>query len=245
MDNALYVGLSKQMTLRRDLDIVANNIANMDTAGFKLESLMTRTEPARPARTLGGPAPVKFVADAGVARDFKQGALTKTGATFDLGLEGQGFFEVTTPDGPRYTRDGRFTLDPNGRLVTQGGNAVSGEGGGEIVVDPAQGEVQIGQDGSITQAGQRLGKVSVVRFADLAALSKTGDNLLQNTTNIGPLPAPDTVVRQGMLESSNVQPVLEITRLIQITRAYDSITRMMEQTSDLSRRSVERLGKAA
>jgi flagellar basal-body rod protein FlgF len=121
MDNALYVGLSRQMTLRRELDIVANNIANANTTGFKVEELMVRTEPAKPARTAGGTNPVKFVLDDGVARDFGQGALTQTGGDFDLALEGQGFFKVSTAGGERYTRDGRFTMNPDGKLVTQNG----------------------------------------------------------------------------------------------------------------------------
>ena len=99
MDNALYIGLSRQMTLRRELDIVANNIANANTTGFKTEDLMVRTEAAKPARTLGGTNPIKFVLDDGVARDFTQGAMTKTGGDFDVAIEGQGFFKVQTAAG--------------------------------------------------------------------------------------------------------------------------------------------------
>src|SRR5689334_7480602 len=97
MDNALFVGLSRQMILRKEMDIIANNIANMDTAGFKVESMMQKTDPADPAVTLGGPRPVKFVAPDGVARDFGQGALTKTDGQFDMAIEGKGFFQVQTP----------------------------------------------------------------------------------------------------------------------------------------------------
>jgi flagellar basal-body rod protein FlgF len=116
MDNALYVGLSRQMTLRRELDIVANNIANANTTGFKAEDLMVRTEAAKPARTLGGTNPVKFVLDDGVTRDFTQGAMTKTGGDFDVAIEGQGFFKIQTAAGERYSRDGRFTMSPDGKL---------------------------------------------------------------------------------------------------------------------------------
>ena len=100
MDNAVFVGLSHQMILRREMDIIANNIANMDTTGFKVESMMQRTEPGAPAMTLGGPRPVKFVAPDGVARGFAQGVLTKTGATFDMAIEGKGFFQIQSPDAP-------------------------------------------------------------------------------------------------------------------------------------------------
>lgn len=244
MENTVYVGLSRQMLLRRELDIIANNIANADTAGFKVESLMARTEPAAPAMTDGAPRPVKFVMDAGVARDFGQGALATTGSDFDLGLEGQGFFEITTEDGPRYTRDGGFRLDELGRIVTQAGQPVAGDGGGEIVVNPEDGQVKIAPDGTVSQGENIIGRVAVVRFDDLSMLEKTGDNLLRNISNLDPQPAPDVRVRQGMLEGSNVKPILEITRLIEVTRAYESITRMMESTQDLSRRAVERMGRA-
>src|SRR5881397_310160 len=99
MDNALYVGLSRQIVLRREMDIVANNIANADTNGFKVESLLTEESPGAPAFTLQGPRPIKFVAAAGVARDFGQGGLHRTDAAFDLAIEGQGFFKVTTKAG--------------------------------------------------------------------------------------------------------------------------------------------------
>src|SRR6185436_20001055 len=131
MDNALYVGLSRQMVLQREMDIISNNIANVDTTGFKVESLLEKTDPKAPAMTLGGPRPVKFVSPDGVARDFGQGALRATGSQFDMSIEGQGFFTIRTPQGDRYTRDGKFRTDETGRLVTQSGAAVADESGGE------------------------------------------------------------------------------------------------------------------
>ena len=149
MDNALYVGLSRQMVLRREMDIVANNIANLDTTGFKVESMIQKTDPAAPAMTLGGPKPVKFVAADGVARNFGQGSLNPTGGALDMAIEGQGFFQVQGSDGARFTRDGRFTTDATGRLVTQGGLAVLDDGGGEITIDPEKGAVAVAADGTL------------------------------------------------------------------------------------------------
>ncbi|MFN3523248.1 MAG: flagellar basal-body rod protein FlgF [Phenylobacterium sp.] len=243
MDNALFVGLSRQMVLRREMDIVANNIANADTAGFKVESLMARTEPKNPANTAPGPRPVKFVLDDGVARNFGQGTLRTTGGTFDLGIEGDGFFTVNTAEGERYTRDGRFRMDPTGRLVTEDGDPLAGEGGGEIVIDPEKGPVTISKDGVVSQGTERIGKIGVVEFAELSVLRKDGGNLYRNTSNLQPAPQPDAVIHQGMLESSNVNPVLEITRMIEVTRAYERVTKMMDSTAELSRRSIERLGR--
>ena len=243
MDNALYVGLSRQILLRREMDIIANNIANMDTTGFKVESLMQKTDPAEPAVTLGGPRPVKFVAADGVARDFSQGVLNTTGAPLDMAIEGQGLFQIQTPAGPRFTRDGRFTTDPTGRLVTQSGAAVLDAGGGEILIDGEKGHVAIGGDGVMSQGAEQIGKIGVYSFANLGALEKTGDNLYRNASNLQPQPAAEARVRQGMLEGSNVKSILEITRMVEVSRAYEQTAKLMDSEADLSRRAVERMGR--
>lgn len=243
MDNALYVGLSRQMVLRREMDIIANNIANIDTNGFKVESLIQKTDPGAPAVTMGGPKPVKFVAADGVARDFGQGVLVKTGAALDMAIEGQGFFQVQGPNGPRFTRDGRFTTNSAGQLVTQGGLTVLDEGGGEITIDTEKGEVSVGADGSMSQGNERVGKVGMFRFANAGALEKAGDNLYRNTSNLSAEKAEEARLRQGHLESSNVKPVLEITRMVEVSRAYEQTAKMIDSAADLSRRAVDRLGR--
>jgi len=244
MDNTMYVALSRQMTLRRELDIVANNLANVDTNGFKVESAMVRTETSDRARMVDGPRRLSFVIDDGVVRDFRQAALTQTGGTFDLAIDGQGFFSVQTAKGERYTRDGRFTLAADGRLTTQAGDPVLGEGG-EITVDPGLGPVSISVDGVVSQNGESVGKISLVAFDDLSGLAKDGDNLFRNTSNLQPQPASSARVRQGMLEGSNVDSILQVTRLIEISRAYESLAKTIENSAELSRRSVERLGRVA
>lgn len=243
MDNALFVGLSRQMILRREMEIIANNIANMDTTGFKVESMMQRTDPSEPAVTLGGPRPVKFVAPDGVARDFGQGVLTQTGGELDMAIEGKGFFQIQTPQGPRYTRDGRFTTDPTGRLVTQAGHAVLDASGGEIVIDAEKGQVSVGADGTLSQGNEQAGKVGMFAFANPGALEKTGDNLFRNSSNLAAAPADEARLRQGFLEGSNVRPVLEITRMVEVSRAYESTSKMMDSEHELSRRAIDRLGK--
>jgi flagellar basal-body rod protein FlgF len=243
MDNALYVGLSRQIVLKRQMDIVANNIANTDTNGFKVESLMTKEVPGPPAFTLEGPRPVKFVGDDGVARDFGEGALRRTDAPFDVAVDGQGFFKVTTKAGDRFTRDGHLRLDDTGKLTTQAGNPVADDGGGEIVLDPLKGEVTVAADGTVSQGTDRVAKIGVYQFASLGALEKTGDNLYKNSSNQQPTPATAAKVRQGMLEGSNVNSILEITRMIEVSRAYEQTTQMMSSEADLSRNSVARLGR--
>jgi len=243
MDNALYVGLSRQMVLRREMDIIANNIANLDTNGFKVESLRHKTEPAAPAQTFGGPKPVKFVAADGIGRDFGQGVMVKTGATLDVAIDGEGFFQVQGKTGPGFTRDGRFTIDATGRLVTQGGLPVLDEGGGEIVIDGEKGQVAIGPDGSMSQGNEQVGKLGVFTFANNGGLEKTGDNLYRNASNLTPEKAEEATVRQGYLENSNVKPIIEISRMVEVSRAYETTSKMIDSAADLSRRSIERLGR--
>jgi len=245
VENAAYVGLSRQMTLRRELDIVANNIANADTTGFKVEQLLLGEEVGERARNAFVRPGVSFVMDNGVGRDFGQGALEQTGRSLDFAIEGEGaFFALKDGNGDAYTRDGAFTLDPEGRLTTQGGAAVQGDGG-DIILDPLLGQVAVAADGTISQNGQLVGRLSVVRFDALGVLEKGGDGLYRNASNAAPTTANDVQVRQAMLEGSNVNPILEITNLIEIQRAYESVTKMIENTNDLSRRAVERLGRAA
>jgi flagellar basal-body rod protein FlgF len=244
MDNALYVGLSRQIVLRREMDIVANNIANADTNGFKVESLLTAETPSAPASTSQGPNPIKFVAETGVARDFGQGALRRTDAPFDVAVEGKGFFKVNTKAGDRFTRDGHFRTDDNGRLVTQAGDPVADDGGGDITLDLQKGPITIADDGTISQGTERVAKIGVYQFTALGALDKAGGNLYQNVSNQQPVAATDSKVRQGMLEGSNVNPILEITRMIEVSRAYEQTAQMMASEQDLSRNSVARLGRA-
>jgi len=248
MDNTLYVGVSRQMILQRELDVTANNIANSDTTGFKVESLMTSPDPESPPNVIGNPRPIQYAIDHGMARDFSQGKLTQTGAPLDLAIDGQAFFTITTADGDRYTRDGRFTIDPQGRLTTQAGDLVQDASGGAITLNPQGGAPSVGRDGTVTQsipgatAEAVIGKINVVRFDSLSSLSKQGAGLYANTASSAPQPAPDAYIHQGMLETSNVQPIIQVTDLIRITQAYQSISNLISSTSDLSNQSVQRLG---
>lgn len=243
MDNSLYVNLSRQMVLRREMDIIANNIANADTIGFKFESLITAGEVKGMAATMGIPSPVTFVKAQGVARDFGQGKLHRTDAPFDVALDGQGFFKVNAQGGQRFTRDGHFRTDDTGKLVTQSGDPVLDEGGGEIVIDAEKGPVSIASDGAISQANQVVGKIGVFSFDDLSILEKSGDNYFKTSDNTQPKAAEDVKIHQGMLESSNVQPIFQISRMVEVSRAYEQTLKMIDTQGDLSSRAINSLGK--
>jgi len=244
VENAAYIGLSRQMTLRRELDIAANNIANADTTGFKVEQLLLGTEIGNRARNDAIRPGASFVLDKGVGRDFSQGSLEQTGRSLDFAIDGEGvFFRLQDGAGEAYTRDGAFTIGPQGVLVTKEGLPVLGDGG-PVTMDPAGGSITVADDGNISQDGVTIGRLQLARFDNLAVLSKEGDGLYRNASNAVPIDAAGAQVRQGMLEGSNVNPLIEITNLIEITRAYDRASKLIENVSELSRRSVERLGRA-
>ena len=242
MDNALYVGLSRQLTLQRALSLAASNIANADTAGFKVEQQMLKEQPEAPPNL--NVDPIRYVIDQGIARNFGQGPLDQTGNTYDVAIDGDGFFTVQTELGQRYTRDGRFTVNSQNKLVDKNGHSVMSSSGSEITFNPQLGPPTIAKDGTVSQGAASLGKIGVVRFANLAALKKEGDNLYSVPADQAPLPATNVQVHQGMVERSNVQPVLEITNLIEITRAYERVATMMNQNQDLASKAIERLGRS-
>jgi flagellar basal-body rod protein FlgF len=251
MDNSIYVGLSRQMVLQRALDVAANNVANMDTAGFKVEHLRVITDPeTAPGTSLGfGRAPIKYALDAGMGRDFSAGALEQTGAPFDLALSGEGFFSIQTAQGLRYTRDGRFALNAQNQLVDAQGDPVQGAGGSTITVDPTKSTPVVGKDGTVSQQDATghlsiIGRIDVTRFADRSALTKVGNNQFADPTgNAGAQAARDVTVDQGFVEKSNVNPVAEVTSLIDITRAYERVSNLITSTQDLSSKAIDALGK--
>ena len=249
MDNAGYIALSRQITLQRELDIASNNLANMNTTGYKFEELLVGTQQGAPASDDPIKAPANFAYDNGVGRDFRQGSMTQTGGTYDLAIEGEGaFFSVQTAQGTRYTRDGAFTVGPDGTLETQDGDAVQSDGG-PIVLDPKKGAAVISADGIVSQddkgRSEEVGKISLVRIPNLSSLSKDGRGLYELKAGATTEPATDANLRQGMLESSNVNPMTEVTHLIQINRAYTQLANTMEQTMQLSSDAISRLGKVA
>jgi len=235
------LGLQTQRVLQRRMDVAANNLANVATAGFKADAVIFEEVEDTGASAEEDPRNIVFVRDIGLARDMSQGPIAITGNPLDVALEGQGFFMVEGPTGPLYTRDGAFTLTGEGRLVTSEGRAVLSSGGAPIVFDPQGESPSIGRDGALRVAGVEVGRIGVATFAAPSALSKVGDNLwdAQDQT-----PGEfEGVVVQGALEGSNVRPVAELTRLIEISRAYQSAARFVSSADELRQRAIERLGR--
>jgi flagellar basal-body rod protein FlgF len=240
MDNPAYVALSRQAGLDRALQAVANNIANLSTAGFRRESVIF-------AEMLAGvpEAPGTLAMTAARVRrtDTGQGGLRLTGGTLDLALEGPGFFRVATPAGERLTRAGAFALSPEGDLVTLDGHPVLDAGGAPVFVPPGAAKISIAADGTLDADGTPTGQIGIVEVADPASLVREGGLLFVPAEE--PLPAAATRLVQGALEEANVEPVVEMTRMIEIQRAYELGQGFLDREDDRIRAVIRSLGQAA
>jgi len=245
MDNSLLVSLSHQLAAYRSMDVIANNIANASTPGFKRETAKFEefVTHVRPSETQTGPQALSFVKDAGIVRDLGQGELNSTGATLDFAINGKGFFAVQTPAGMRYTRDGHFSLNQDGQLVTSDGYAVQGDGGA-ITITPDDGNVSVGADGTISSivngAANQIAKLQVVTFPNERAMTKVGANLYSTTQ--AATPTTESTVAQRMLEGSNVKPVIEISHMVEVMRAYEMTATMTNSQEQLMRQAIDKLG---
>lgn len=241
MDNISYLALRTQQALERRIATTASNLANVNTTGFKADALRFQVAIVPPARSSDRPSDIRFVRDAGLVRDFSQGAVSQTGESFDLAIEGDGYFAVEGPNGPAYTRDGSFQLDAAGTLVTSDGRAVLDSGGAPIVFDTRGEAPQIDREGRIRVGAANIGALQLVSFENQANLRKIGDNLFE-AGNQAPTLFEGAVV-QGALEESNVNAISAITELIQISRAYEGAARIVQSTDDLRQRALQRLGQ--
>lgn len=240
MDTALLVGLSRQMAARRTMDVIANNLANMTTTGFKTESVLFEEYMVEVTDEAGSTQQIAMVLDQGVSLNFEEGRMDPTGNPFDLAISGEGFFVVETPDGNQYSRSGHLRTDEEGTLTNMEGRPILNEGGSTITLLPENGIPSIAHDGTITTPdGSVVDRIQLVRFNNPEGLSKVGNSLYR--TDEIPSPAENSSILQGNLETSNVVPILEMTRMIDTTRMYTSISKMIETSDQLTRDTIRRL----
>lgn len=243
MENAQLITLSRQGALRNQLNVVANNMANLNTSGFKAQQLLFEEYlmPVAEATEFQTPdEDLSYVNDYGTAFDFSEGGIRTTGNPFDLAVEGDGFFVVQMEDGSEaYTRSGAFQLDQNGTLVTADGRPVMTEGG-PITFGTADGQVEIARDGTISTEQGARGRIRLVDFENPQDLRVLGDNLFVGEDPLPLIPVRNVV--QGALENSNVEGVVEMTRLIELTRAYESATKMQQDLDELRKTAIQTLG---
>lgn len=247
MENTLLVALSRQMALRNELDVVANNMANVNTRGFRREEMQFQEYLMPIASADGFPAPdqhLSYVQDRDTFHDLQRGPIEQTGNPLDVSLDGEAFFTVQSPDGQgeRYTRNGSFQIDKDGRLVTGEGLSVLGDSG-PITLDPQDPTITIAADGTVSNKDGTRGHLKLATFADQQALIKQGDTLFAAPTDQAPQAVPIGSIRvmQGMAEGSNVRAVLEMSRMIEINRAYSSLAALIQHNDDMRKSAVERL----
>lgn len=248
MQNALLIGLSRQTILERQLDVIANNVANVNTAGYKADNSLFEEflkSGAHEDNFVGSDRRVSFVQDRGTFRDFSQGAAEQTKNPLDLAIDGSAFLVVQTAAGERYTRDGGMQINNQGQLVTIAGNPVLGTAG-PIVFQPTDHDINVTPDGTITvvegsgRTDSLRGKLRLVSFPDAQKLLKEGFNLY--TAGAGSAqPDVKSAVRQGFIEKSNVNAVAEMSRMIEVTRAYTQIATLLQQQSDLHKTAIQQL----
>lgn len=230
METTLLVALSRQGALRRQMDVVANNLANMNTNAFKAERMMFTDHVVR-AGTPGRADPVAFVRDVATVRNDAQGRIEATGNPLDVAIQGDGFFAVEAADGGElYSRNGRFRLDEGGRLVTADGAAVMTRAGTPVFLTEADTRIAIARDGTVSSENGELGQLRIVDFAAPEALQPKGGGLFAADQPAREVARPH--LEQGMLERSNVEPILEMEKMIRVQRAYDSVRNLIRDEND-------------
>ena len=251
MENALLVGLSRQTTLERQLQVIANNIANVNTTGYKADQSLFEeflSSGAHEDNFIGKDRKVSYVQDRGTYHDFSQGALQQTANPLDLAIDGNAFLAVQSTDGERYTRDGNLQINGQGQLTTVGGDVVLGNAG-PIVFQPTDHDINISPDGTITvvEANARAdtirGKLRLVSFTDAQSLLKQGNNLYTASNGAAPQADLKATVKQGYIEKSNVNAVAEMGRMIEVSRTYTQIANILQQQSDLHKNAINQLAE--
>lgn len=238
MDNATYAALTRQTGLMSELQVVANNIANANTTGFKAEGVMFSEFVA----SLGPDTDSLSMAAARVKlTDRTQGTLTQTGGAFDLAIEGHGYFLIDTPEGQRLTRAGSFTPNENGELVTMDGNRVLDAGGAPVFVPTGAGPVGIAADGTISAGGTAVGQVGIVAPTNPEEMRRQTGTLFEAASGFGP--ALQGRVLQGFVEDSNVNPIAQVSRMIEVQRAYELGQSFLDTEDDRIRGVIQAVGR--
>jgi flagellar basal-body rod protein FlgF len=249
VENALLVGLSRQTTLERHLAVISNNLANVNTNGYKADQMLFEeylNSNAHEDNFVPQDRRVSYVQDRGTFHDFTQGAAQRTSNPLDVAIAGSGFLTVQTAGGERYTRDGNLQINNLGQLVTSSGDTMVGANG-PIVFQPTDHDIAISADGTITvlegtsRTDSIRGKLRVVNFADAQKLLKQGNNLFSAPNGAAPQPDTKSTVQQGFVEKSNINSVVEMSRMIEINRSYTNIANMLAAAHDMHKSAIEKL----
>lgn len=238
MENSVYVGLSKQVVLKENMDIIAQNVANVNTPGYRAQN-MVFSEYIEDPRYMK--EDIAMVLDYGQYQVTDPGSIKQTDNPLDIALVGNGFLGIETPSGIQYTRAGNLTMDANGILRNALGLAVASEGGGEIKIPRDAQEIRIDKKGVISTELGEVGQLMISEFKNYQNVNPTGNGLYKAEEPA--IPAEKTVVLQGRIEGSNVQAVIEMTRMIDVLREYQAVQNMMQSEHERLRSSAQRLAK--
>ncbi len=239
MSNTVLAVITRQMGIQREMDAIANNIANTSTDGFKNERILF----AEYLQDIGNNQTVSLVKDAGVIRDYSDGPLRTTGNPLDVAIRGDGFLMVETLDEILYTRSGRLQLDASGMVTNAQGMAILGDDGLPILTFPGDTAIVIDPDGRVSSESGELGRLALVAFDDTIKLRKAGNGLYKS--NEDPVPAATATLIQGSLEGSNVEPITEMTKMIALLRSYQSSQTLGNEEHDLRRKAISVLGSVS
>jgi flagellar basal-body rod protein FlgF len=236
MENISYVGLSQQLALQQQMDITANNLANINTPGYKSQNVLFVDYLSKPK----GGDDVNQVINHGTYRDLSTGSFSQTYNPLDVAIEGDAYFAVQTANGLRYTRDGGFGLNSERQIVNKSGYIVTGEGGEPISIPPEATHITISPEGEVsTQLGQ-VGRLKFVAFDRPQNMKREGENLL-DAGGAAEQPVDGARIVQGMLEQSNVNPVLEMNKMIEVLRNFQSVHRMLQNDHERVRTAIQKL----
>lgn len=243
IENAILIGLSKQVALQRKIDVIANNMANINSAGFKRDSILFEEylmPVARMTEMKGQDRVLSYVNDTAMYRNYSEGPMVKTDDPLDVAIKGDGWLVVQTRDGDRYTRNGHMKLNTEGVLVTSNGDPVLGEGG-PVTIGSGEKDISISVDGTISTDRGVKDRLRIVSFKEQGKLKKDGEMLMRSEERPGP--AERSRVLQGMIERSNVEPVMQLTELIQATREYVTNSKILQQQQELRQTAIQQLGR--
>lgn len=247
MDNSSYVNIARQSGLLKELSMIANNIANVSTVGYRREGAVfteyvNAQGEARADSGVGGLQNSVSMGRLGAHfSDFTAGDMKRTGGTLDVAINGDGFFSVETPAGERLTRAGNFMTDNTGALITPSGYPVLNDGGARIQIPPGVGVLAISGDGTISADGNPIARLGVFT-APHETLNRMGDNLWE--ARDGSEPLADARIMQGFLEGSNVSPVNEIARMIEVQRSYEAGQKILDFENDRVTKTISSIRQA-
>ncbi len=238
MRGNIYVSLSAQVALEKRLDTVASNIANVNTAGYRAQGVAFSSVLSKVQER-----PASFVSTGADYISRAQGPTTKTDNPLDVVVQGEGFLAIKTPAGTAYTRDGRFQITATGELQTLNGYPVLDAGNAPLRLEPTDGPPVITADGMMTQNGRQVGAIGLFSIPDDAKLARYGNSaVIPDVAPSAILDFSKNSILQGYTEGSNVNPVLEISKMIEIQRAYDGLAGAMQTSETTQQDAVKTLG---